>query len=216
MNSAFTQHVAFFTQHRVVGVVRAATADLASQAAEAAIVGGIKILEVPFTTPGAIRVISDMRRKFGERVLIGAGAVTTLEAADRVIKANAQFIVFPHTNGPLIEFCCKQQVFAVPGAATPTEIISAAGLGAPLISICPARQLGGPAYISALRELVPDISFLASGTGDTDTVADYLNHGAAAVEVGDSLFQPGHLANQNFPGIAECARDIMRRVQGGF
>jgi 2-dehydro-3-deoxyphosphogluconate aldolase/(4S)-4-hydroxy-2-oxoglutarate aldolase len=215
MNPLFEQQLAFFRQHRVVGILQATSADLALKAAEAAIMGGIKIIEVPYQAPGAIRVIADLRRKFGERVLIGGGTITNVEMADRVIKANAQFITAPHTNASLIEFCCSHNVFAIPGAATPTEIISAVSFGVPLVNIFPVGLLGGAAYVKQLHELLPEVNFMAGGGITVETLNNYFAAGATVVGIRESLIQPGHIANGNYAGIAECARDIVRTLQGG-
>ncbi|MBX7222939.1 MAG: bifunctional 4-hydroxy-2-oxoglutarate aldolase/2-dehydro-3-deoxy-phosphogluconate aldolase [Blastocatellia bacterium] len=216
MRPVFEQQLNFFSHHRVSGIVRAGSAEVALKAAEAAIMGGIKILEVPYTTPGAIRIISDLRRIYGERILIGCGSITTVEMADRAVKGNAQFITSPHTNAALIEFCCSHNVFAIPGAATPTEVISAAGFGVPLVNVFPAGLLGGAPYIRTLHTFVPDVRLMAIGGVTSENLADFLNAGATVVGLGGSLFKAGHIANGNFAGIAESARRVVKQVQGTF
>lgn len=216
MRPVFEHQLTFFSQHRVVGVLRAGSADAALKAAEAAIMGGLKILEIPYNAPGAIRVIADLRRKFGERVLVGCGAITSTEMADRAIKGNAQFVTSPHTNAALIEFCCTHNVFAIPGAATPTEIISAVGFGVPLINVFPAGLLGGAAYIRTLHAMIPEVRLMAMGGVTTDNLTEFLGAGATVVGIGGSLFKEGHIANGNYAGIAECSRNIMKQIQGTF
>src|SRR5947209_1619445 len=116
-------------QHKIFAFVKADSAETALRAAEAAVVGGIKLVEVSLGTPGAVRVISDLRRKYGDEIRVGAGAVISVDMADRAIKGGAQFISSPHTNAGIIEFSVSKKVFAIAGAATPTEIMSAWDFG---------------------------------------------------------------------------------------
>src|SRR3954447_21475374 len=113
------------TDHRVFAIVRAESAESALRAAEAAIIGGIKLIEVALSTPGSYRVISDLRRRYGDRAVIGAGSVMNVEQIDRAIKSSAQFISMPHTDTALIECCRQRRVPPLIGALTPTEVASA-------------------------------------------------------------------------------------------
>lgn len=218
MRPVFEHQLAFFNHHRIVGILQANSADSALKACEAAIIGGIKIIEVPFGTPGAIRVIAELRRKYGERILVGAGSVTTVEMADRVVKANAQFVTSPHTNAALIEFCCGHNVFAIPGAATPTEILSASTIGVPLVNVFPAGMLGGVAYIQLLQSLTRDIGLrlLVTGGVKAENAKQFLLAGAMALGVGEGLFLSGSVGDENYVGIAENARLLAKLVQGSY
>jgi 2-dehydro-3-deoxyphosphogluconate aldolase/(4S)-4-hydroxy-2-oxoglutarate aldolase len=196
--------------HRVFAVVRAQSAESALRAAEAAIIGGIKLIEVALSTPGSFRVISDLRRRYGDRASIGAGSVMSYEHIDRAIKSSAQFIVMPHTNQELVEACRKRKIPPVIGALTPTEVASASALATPLVSLFPAGALGGPEYLSALTSRIPDVKLVAAGGVGPENIVDYFAAGAFAIAVGSRLFAPGDLELENYTAIAERARGIVR------
>ena len=205
--------IKFVSENRIFAVVRAESAESALRAAEAAIIGGIKLIEVSLSTPGEFRVISELRRVYGDRACIGAGSVTSEEQADRAIKSGAQFITMPHTNKRLIETCRKHRAFPVVGALTPTEVAYVWSLGVPLITIFPASSLGGADYIAALTSRMVGIRLVASGDVGPDNIVDYFSAGAFAISIGQRLFTRGDLQNQNYVAIAERARGI-RRLAG--
>jgi 2-dehydro-3-deoxyphosphogluconate aldolase/(4S)-4-hydroxy-2-oxoglutarate aldolase len=205
--------IKFVAETRIFAMVRAESAESALRAAEAAIIGGLKLIEVSLATPGEFRVISELRRVYGDRACIGAGAVTNEEQTDRSIKSGAQFISMPHTNKQLIETCRRHRAFPVIGALTPTEVAYVWSLGIPLITIFPASALGGPDYINALTSRMPEVRLCASGDVGPDNIADYFASGAFAISVGKRLFTRGDLQNHNYVAIAERARGI-RRLAG--
>ncbi|MBI3654471.1 MAG: hypothetical protein HY231_25865 [Acidobacteria bacterium] len=205
--------IKFVADNRVFATVRADSAEAALRAAEAAIMGGLKLIEVSLATPGEFRVISELRRVYGDRACIGAGAVNNDEQTDRAIKSGAQFISMPHTNNQLIETCRRHRAFPVVGALTPTEVAYVWSLSVPLITIFPASALGGAEYINALTSRMPEIRLIASGEVGPDNICDYFTAGAFAVSVGKRLFTRGDLQNQNYVAIAERARGI-RRLAG--
>jgi 2-dehydro-3-deoxyphosphogluconate aldolase/(4S)-4-hydroxy-2-oxoglutarate aldolase len=196
--------------HRVFAVVRARSAETALRAAEAAIVGGIKLVEVALATPGSFRVISDLRHRYGDRVCIGAGSVTNHDHMDRAIKAGAQFISMPHTSAPLVDACRRAHVAPLIGALTPTEVANAWAMGVPIVSLFPASSLGGPDYVAALTSRLNDIRLAVAGGVGSDNIVDYFDAGAFAIAVGSRLFTNGDLKNENYAAIAERARGIIR------
>jgi len=196
--------------HRVFAVVRARSAETALRAAEAAIVGGIKLVEVALATPGSFRVISDLRHNYGDRVSVGAGSVTTHDQLDRAIRAGAQFISMPHTSGTLVEGCRRAHVAPIIGALTPTEVANAWALGVPLVSLFPAASLGGPDYVAALTSRLNDIRLVVAGGVGSENIVDYFNSGAFAIAVGGRLFTSGDLKNENYAAIGERARGVIR------
>lgn len=196
--------------HRVFAVVRARSAESAVRAAEAAIVGGIKLVEVALATPGSFRVISDLRHRYGDRVCVGAGSVTNHDQMDRAIKAGAQFISMPHTSVALVEACRRAHVAPVIGALTPTEVATAWAMGVPIVSLFPASSLGGPDYVAAITSRLNDVRLTAAGGVGPENIVDYFNAGAFAIAVGGRLFTSGDLKNENYAAIAERARGIVR------
>lgn len=198
------------TDHRVFAVVSAPSAESALRAAEAAIMGGIKLIEVALATPGGFRVISDLRHLYGDRVCIGAGSVMSYEQIDRAIKSGAQYISMPHTSGSLVEACRRSRVPAMTSALTPTEVAAAWTLGSPLVTVFPASSLGGPEYLRNLTSRMMDVRLTAAGGVGPDNIADYFSAGAFAVAVGERLFPRGDLSNENYVAIAERARSMLR------
>jgi 2-dehydro-3-deoxyphosphogluconate aldolase / (4S)-4-hydroxy-2-oxoglutarate aldolase len=196
--------------HRVFGVVRAGSAELALRAAEAAIVGGIKLIEVALGTPGGFRVISDLRHRYGDRATVGAGSVTNHDQMDRAIKSGAQFISMPHTSTTLVDACRRALIPPVVGALTPTELATAWSMGVPMVTLFPASLLGGPDYVAALTTRINDVRLVISGGVGSENIIDYFNAGAFAIAVGSRLFPSGDLKNENYGAIAERARGIVR------
>jgi 2-dehydro-3-deoxyphosphogluconate aldolase/(4S)-4-hydroxy-2-oxoglutarate aldolase len=196
--------------HRVFAVVRARSAEAALRAAEAAIIGGIKLIEVALATPGSFRVISDLLHRYGDRVSVGAGSVTSHDLMDRAIKAGAQFISMPHTSSTLVEACRRRLVPPVIGALTPTEVAAAWALGVPLVSLFPAASMGGPEYVAAVTSRLNDVRLTVAGGVGSENIVDYFNAGAFAIAVGSRLFTNGDLKNENYSAIAERARGIIR------
>lgn len=213
MNDA--EFIRLISTHKVFAVVRAESAELALRAAEAAIMGGIKLLEVALVMPGAFRVISDLRHRYGDRACIGAGSVLSYDQIDRAIKSGAQFMAMPHTSLSLVEASRRHRIPAIVGALTPTEIVSAWSLGAPLVTVFPSEPMGGPAYVRGLVTRMSGIRLGAAGGVGPENIQEYFAAGAFAASVGSRLFQRGDLSNQNYVAIAERARMLLQLAQPG-
>src|SRR5258708_11769161 len=141
----------------LIPVVRAESAAQAMRAVEAIKAGGVNVLEVTMTVPGAIGVIEQLTKAFGAEALIGAGTVLDPETADRCIQAGAQFIVSPALNEETIAFCRAQDVAIFPGALTPTEVVRAWNAGADAVKVFPAGAVCGASYLKALKAALPHI-----------------------------------------------------------
>jgi 2-dehydro-3-deoxyphosphogluconate aldolase/(4S)-4-hydroxy-2-oxoglutarate aldolase len=213
MNDA--EFIRLVSIHKVFAVVRAESAELALRAAEAAIMGGIKLLEVALVMPGGFRVISDLRHRYGDRACIGAGSVLSYDQIDRAIKSGAQFMAMPHTSLSLVETSRRHRIPAIVGALTPTEVVAAWSLGAPLVSVFPAEPMGGPAYVRYLASSMSGVRLGAAGGVGPDNIQEYFAAGAFAASVGTALFQSGDLQNQNYVAIAERARMLLQLAQPG-
>ncbi|MEW6730442.1 MAG: bifunctional 4-hydroxy-2-oxoglutarate aldolase/2-dehydro-3-deoxy-phosphogluconate aldolase [Acidobacteriota bacterium] len=199
-------------QLKIFAIVRTDSAETALKSAEAAVVGGIKLIEISMSTPGAVRVISDLRRKYGDEIYAGAGAVISIDMADRAIKGGAQFISSPHTNAGIIEFSVSKKIFAIAGAATPTEIMSAWDFGVPLIKVFPVSAFGGPTYIRSLKDSMPEVRMMPVSGITISNIREFFRAGAFAVGVGGSLFKSGFVANDNYASIAEQARALIKTI----
>ena len=208
MNDA--EFIRLISERRVFAVVRAESADMALRAAEAAVNGGIKLIEVALVMAGAFRVISDLRHQFGDRACIGAGSVMSYDQIDRSIKSGAQFMAMPHTSVPLVEATRRHRVPAIIGALTPTEVAAAWSLGAPLVTVFPSEPMGGADYVRALASRMAGVRLGAAGGISPDNVAEYFDAGAVAVAVGSCLFKRGDVKNENYAAIAERSRSILQ------
>ncbi len=197
----------FFT-HRIVASLRAATAEMAVQSARAVIAGGIRIIEVPHHTPGAMRVIGDIRHQFADEVMVGIGDVPTIEVADRAIKANVQFATLPYDNPPVMDFCQKRHVLVIPSGATPREVARLAERGLQLVRVFPVASFGGAVYVGQLRRTIPNLHLLAAGGVDLTEVAEYFQAGASVVTVGSGLFPPSTGNQPNLEDISQRARQL--------
>ena len=146
----------------------------------------MRAIEVTMTTPGALNVIAEATRKYGQEVLFGAGTVLDVETARAAILAGAGFVVAPTLSLPVIELCHRYSIPVMPGCYTPTEMLTAWEAGADMIKLFPA-DVGGPALIKALLAPLPQLQIVPVGGVDLNTAADFIKNGAVALGVGSSL-----------------------------
>jgi 2-dehydro-3-deoxyphosphogluconate aldolase/(4S)-4-hydroxy-2-oxoglutarate aldolase len=198
-------------------VLRCDSADVALRVADILIEAGLRAIEITMTVPNAIDAITALARRAGSsssRPVIGAGTVIDADAARRAIDAGAQFIVSPGLVPEVIQVARGEDagVAVLPGALTPTEILAAARAGGDLIKVFPVQQVGGPAYIRALRGPFPDIPLVPTGGVDLDNVADHFRAGATAVGVGSELVSRDALARKDWAGITVRAEQFLAAV----
>jgi 2-dehydro-3-deoxyphosphogluconate aldolase / (4S)-4-hydroxy-2-oxoglutarate aldolase len=197
----------------VVPVVRAASAAEARLAAQAVCDGGIPIVEITMTVPGAIDVIRELRKSAPASVLIGAGTVLNAEAAHRCLEAGAQFLVSPGLNLPTIEFAARSGILMLAGALTPTEVITAWNAGSDFVKVFPCGQVGGAKYIKALKGPLPQIPLVPTGGVNLNTAAEFIEAGAAALGIGGELVQADALKSGKVDVIVENARKFVAIVK---
>ncbi len=171
----------------LVPVLRASSAEEAIAIADAIMAGGVNILEVTMTVPGAIRVIEQLANHHGEKLLLGAGTVLDAETARNCILAGAQFIVSPALDLRTIELCRRYSVPIIPGALTPTEIVTAWQAGADVVKVFPCSAVGGAKYLRALQGPLPQIQLIPTGGVSLSTAEEFLAAGAFALGVGGDL-----------------------------
>lgn len=196
----------------IAAVVRAESADLALKAIEAALEGGVNVIEVTFTVPGALEIIRTLARTIGGDAILGAGTVLAPQTATDAIEAGARFIVSPCTSMAVIEATKLKGVPVFPGALTPTEVVTAWQSGADLVKIFPANVMG-PSYLKDLHGPLPQVKFMPTGGVGLDTAMDYLKAGAAALGVGGDLINKKLMAEGNFAEITARARQFRSIVQ---
>jgi 2-dehydro-3-deoxyphosphogluconate aldolase/(4S)-4-hydroxy-2-oxoglutarate aldolase len=196
----------------LVPVVRAPTAELATAAVQAILEGGISIFEITLTVPGAVQLIEKLAHRFGDRAVIGAGTVLSAEQASACIDAGAQFIVSPGLDAATVELVLKKGIACMPGALTPTEIITAWKLGVDMVKVFPCSAMGGAKYIKALRGPLPQIKLLPTGGVNAETAADYLAAGSSALGIGSELVDAQALAAGNTEIITKRAKELVDAV----
>jgi 2-dehydro-3-deoxyphosphogluconate aldolase/(4S)-4-hydroxy-2-oxoglutarate aldolase len=194
-------------------VLRAASVEEALALAKAIEAGGIAALEVTMTVPGAVEVIRSLARQSGDLILIGAGTVLDPETARACILAGAEFIVSPSLNLKTIELCRRYGVAVIPGALTPTEVVTAWEAGADVVKVFPCSAVGGAKYLKALKAPFPQIELIPTGGVTLSTAAEFLAAGAFALGVGADLVNPKALADGKPEIITQIAKEYVEIVR---
>ena len=197
----------------LVPVIRAESPELAGQVIEAIRAGGVPILEITMTVPGAIRLIEDVAGRYGRDTLVGAGTVLDPETARACILAGARFVVSPSLNPETIACCRRYGVAVLPGALTPTEVVAAWQAGADMVKVFPAGAVGGAAYIKALKAPLPQIDLVPTGGVSLKTAADFIKAGATALGVGADLVDTKALQEGRGADITQRARELVAIVK---
>ena len=194
----------------VVPVVRMRDRHHAETAVEVLAESGIDAFEMTMTTPGALDLIAALRARGA--ALIGAGTVITPEQAADCIAAGAEFVVSPVVLPDVARACAERAVPCYLGAATPTEVLAAHRAGAAAVKVFPAAQLGGPAYLRAIRSILPGIALMPTGGIGIENIADYMAAGALCVGMGGKLVDEEAIAAGRPGEIAEAARMLLGHV----
>ena len=197
----------------VVPVVRAASSDEALRAVEAIKAGGVPVIEITMTVPGALRVIEEVAARYGADVLVGAGTVLDAETARACILAGAEFIVSPALNLDTIAMCQRYGKVVMPGALTPTEVLAAWQAGADLVKVFPCDSVGGAKYLKSLKAPLPQIQMVPTGGVTLQTAADFIKAGASALGVGSDLVNDQTLREGFESLITERARRFVEIVK---
>src|SRR5258706_9970338 len=197
----------------LIPVVRAESADLAMRVVEAIHAGGVDVLEVTMTVPGAIDVIAKLASTFGNECIVGAGTVLDPETARKCIDAGAQFIVSPALILETIAGCRELDVAIMPGALTPTEVVTAWKAGADMVKVFPCGAMGGASYIKSLKAPLPQIEMIPTGGVSVKTAADFIRAGSMALGVGADLGDKQAIRDGNARVVTEKAREYVRLVQ---
>jgi 2-dehydro-3-deoxyphosphogluconate aldolase/(4S)-4-hydroxy-2-oxoglutarate aldolase len=196
----------------VIPVIRAQSADEAAAAIAAIQKGGVSVLEITMTVPGAVELIRDVARRATD-ALVGAGTVLDPAAARACIDAGARFVVSPALNVATIETCREAGIAILPGALTPTEVVTAWNAGADLVKVFPANALGGASYIRSLKAPLPQVALVPTGGVNLQTAKDFIKAGAAALGVGADLVDLQALRRGESELITERARQFLALVR---
>jgi 2-dehydro-3-deoxyphosphogluconate aldolase / (4S)-4-hydroxy-2-oxoglutarate aldolase len=196
----------------IVPVVRASSVEEANRAVEAICAGGIASVEITMTVPNAISVIREVVQQRGKDVLIGAGTVTNAAQAEACILAGAQFLVSPGLSSAVLAEAKNHSILAIPGALTPTELMSAQEQGATLVKIFPCGNVGGAKYLKSLKAPFPQAMLIPTGGVNTANAADFIAAGAFALGVGADLVDAAALREGNLEKITNAARELVNAV----
>jgi 2-dehydro-3-deoxyphosphogluconate aldolase/(4S)-4-hydroxy-2-oxoglutarate aldolase len=195
----------------IIPAVRLHSPEDAIFAAEAVASGGIPIVEVTITVPGALDVIRHLALDRLD-VIQGAGTVLDLSWARKCVEAGALFLTSPGFDVKIVEFAAQEKVLVFPGALTPTDIIAAAKAGADFVKIFPCAQVGGPGYIKALKSPFPEVPLIAAGGVNQQNASDYILAGAAALGIGRDLIHEDAIKRRDQNWIRELARRYRNMV----
>ncbi len=198
-------------QHVVVAVMRAPDAGAAVSGAAALVDGGVRALEITYSTPGAADVIARLRAEYGDEVVVGAGTVTTTRQVAESVGAGADFLVSPGVTAEVAEAMRASGAPFALGALTPSEVMAATDLGADLVKLFPG-SLGGPDYLRALRGPFPDVPFMPTGGVSVDNARTWLEVGAVCLGAGGDLVSADLLARGDHAEITRRARAFMAAV----
>jgi 2-dehydro-3-deoxyphosphogluconate aldolase / (4S)-4-hydroxy-2-oxoglutarate aldolase len=199
-------------QTGIVAILRATSGERLADAAEALVAGGIDVVEVTFTVPGALRVLEQVADRMGDKILLGAGTVLDTETARAALLAGAQFIVSPAVNVDVIRLCRRYDKLVMPGAFTPTEVVTAWENGADVVKIFPSDVVG-PTYLKVLKGPLPQVRMMPTGGVNLDTAAAFLDAGAFALGAGTALVTQRALAEGDFEAIRLTAERFVAVVK---
>ena len=195
-----------FHSLRVVGIIRASSTDVAARAMEAAVRGGIRILEFTWTTPGAAELVREFSQR-PEQLVVGAGTILRVEDAEIAVRAGARFLVSPVVDERVIDAALAAGVAPIPGCATPTEMFRAHERGAPMQKRFPGGA--GPLEIRAILAPLPMLKIVPTNGVDLTNVAAFLEAGAWACGLVASLFPPDALGRRDWDAIEANARALV-------
>ena len=205
--AAFTR----LREQRLVAVIRAPDAQAALGAARAVAAGGVRIVEITFTVPGAPQVMAALKDQPG--LTVGAGTVLTAAQAREALAAGAHFLIAPNLSREVADEAAGAGVLFCPGAYTTTEILAARDAGAQVVKVYPVGVAGGPAYIRIIRDPLPDIPLLAAGGTTLENVVPFLEAGCVGVGLGASLADPALAAAGRFDELTRRARAFVERLE---
>lgn len=196
----------------MVAIVRVTSAEEAVETCKAITKGGVRPVEVAMTTPGALEAITKLSSIAKDEAVIGAGTVLDPETARAAILAGAEFIVSPTLNLSVIEICHRYGKVVIPGAFSPTEILTAWEVGADIVKVFPAGGVG-PQYIKDIRGPLPQIRLLPVGGVNLENTLAFIKAGAVAVGVGTSLVDKKAVSQRNYEAITEKAKKFLDAVR---
>ncbi|HVT99999.1 MAG TPA: bifunctional 4-hydroxy-2-oxoglutarate aldolase/2-dehydro-3-deoxy-phosphogluconate aldolase [Acidobacteriaceae bacterium] len=204
MNSTETKQ--WIEQLGIMPVLRARSAKEGHALVEALMAGGITVMEVTMTVPGAVGLLRELRKQHGDKLLLGSGTVTDAAQAEETIDSGAEFVVSPSFHSDVVAKTKLMGKVSIPGSLTPTEVITAWRAGADYVKIFPCSAVGGAPYLKALLAPFPELQLIPTGGVTLHTAVDFLKAGARALGVGTDLVNPKAIEEGNPGKVTETAR----------
>jgi 2-dehydro-3-deoxyphosphogluconate aldolase / (4S)-4-hydroxy-2-oxoglutarate aldolase len=196
----------------LIAVIRRPKESQIHAIAEALVAGGVGALEITLDTPGALQMINDVKRKFGDEVLVGAGTVLDAVSAKGAIDAGSDFVFCPSFDSETVQITNRYGRISIPGVMTPSEIVQAYSAGADLLKIFPGAALGVD-YIKDLQGPLSHIPMMPTGGVSLDNVEQFIRNGAVAVGAGGSLVDSKAIAEERYEVLTETARQFVEKIK---
>jgi 2-dehydro-3-deoxyphosphogluconate aldolase/(4S)-4-hydroxy-2-oxoglutarate aldolase len=197
----------------LIPIIRVSSAQEAIDVADAIKEGGVTLIEITMSVPGAIDTIKELTQKYKDEIIMGAGTVLDPETGRAALLAGAKFIVSPTLNLDLIQLAHRYSAVVIPGTMTPTEILTAWNAGADMVKVFPAAQLGGPEYIKAIRGPLPQILLVPTGGVNLQNAGAFIKAGATALGVGGELVDKKAIKEKKLNVITENTRAYLKVIR---
>jgi 2-dehydro-3-deoxyphosphogluconate aldolase / (4S)-4-hydroxy-2-oxoglutarate aldolase len=199
----------------LIPVLRARNAAQAHTVVQAMLAGGVTVVEVTMTVPGAVELLRELKREYGGELLLGSGTVTTADQAEATIEAGAEFVVSPSFHPDVVRVTKAHKKLSIPGALTPTEVITAWNAGADYVKVFPCSAMGGASYLKSLLAPFPELNLIPTGGVTHHTAASFLEAGARALGVGSDLVNLAAV-DQGQPEVITAVAKVYLKVIAGF
>jgi 2-dehydro-3-deoxyphosphogluconate aldolase/(4S)-4-hydroxy-2-oxoglutarate aldolase len=199
----------------IIPVLRARNARQAHAVVQAMLAGGVSVVEVTMTVPGAVDLLKELRNEYGAKLLLGSGTVTTADQAEATIEAGAEFVVSPSFHPDVIAVTKAHRKLSIPGALTPTEVITAWNAGADYVKVFPCSAMGGASYLKSLLAPFPHLKLIPTGGVTHHTAASFLEAGARALGVGSDLVNLTAI-DQGAPEVITAVARVYLKVIADF
>jgi 2-dehydro-3-deoxyphosphogluconate aldolase / (4S)-4-hydroxy-2-oxoglutarate aldolase len=196
----------------LIPVLRAGSVETAHALVDAMKAGGVTIVEVTMTVPNALTLLRDLKQRYGDSILLGSGTVTDAAQAQATIEVGAEFVVSPSLHLDVIAKTKELGKVSIPGALTPTEVITAWRAGADYVKIFPCSAMGGASYLKSLLAPFPDLKLIPTGGVTLQTAADFLKAGARALGVGTDLVNAAAIAEGRPEVVTNAARAYLEII----
>lgn len=197
----------------LIPVLRASSVEMAHALVDAMMAGGVNVVEVTMTVPNAVSLLRDLKQKYGDSILLGSGTVTDAAQVEATIEAGAEFVVSPSLHFDVIARTKELDRVSIPGALTPTEVITAWRTGADFVKVFPCSAMGGASYLKSLLAPFPGLRLIPTGGVTLQTAADFLKAGARALGVGADLVNPRAISDGKPELITNTARSYLEIIK---